>query len=96
MSLALPPSLSLAVYVEILNIQKKGYISDAMIEDATINSSEIIATHSDDLMYDKSGKASQIFARLAVSVAILAFQPGGVEIFGEKFEAKLINPKPHH
>lgn len=96
MSLALPPSLSLAVYVEILNIQKKGYISDAMIEDA-INSAEIIATKSDTLMYDsQSGDAAKIFARLAVSVAILAFQPGGIEIFGEKFEAKLITPKPHH
>jgi hypothetical protein len=89
MSLALPPSLSLAVYVEILNIQKKGYISDAMIEDA-INSAEIIATKSDTLMYDsQSGEASRIFAKLSRAVAILAFQPGGVEIFGQKYEAKL-------
>jgi hypothetical protein len=89
MSLALPPSLSLAVYIEILNIQKKGYISDAMIEDA-INSAELIATKSDTLMYDsKSGEASRIFAKLACAVACLAFQPGGVEIFGQKFEANL-------
>lgn len=96
MSLALSPSLSLGVYIEILNIQKKGFISDAMIEDA-INSAEIIAVHSDVLMYDnQSGEAVKIFARLARAVAVLAFQPGGVEIFGQKYEAKLNQPKPHH
>lgn len=88
MSVALPPTLSLAIYIEVINIQRLGYISDEMLEEAR-KTAEIIANHGDILLYDKkSGEASKIFAKLARAIACLAFSPGGVEIFGMKFESK--------
>jgi len=88
MSLALPPTLSLAIYIEIMNIQRLGYVPDEMLEEAR-KSADIIANHGDVLLYDKkSGETVKIFAKLARAIACLAFMPGGVEVFGMKFESK--------
>lgn len=36
----------------------------------------------------KPGECSDLFNRTAAAIAVLAFCPGGVTIFGTKFEAK--------
>ena len=48
---------------------------------------EVIAAHGDDLLY--GGKyCRQAFAALVRAVALLAFAPGGVELFGLHFEER--------
>jgi hypothetical protein len=48
-----------------------------------------IAAHGDWLLYGakRPGRTAEVFNQLAEAVAILALQPGGVEVFGLHFQA---------
>ena len=51
--------------------------------------SDILGEHGDILLHGGGKKAdcAEIFNRTAHAIAVLAFVPGGVEIFGTRFEA---------
>ena len=51
--------------------------------------SQILGERGDILLFGggKKGECAEIFNRTAHAIAVLAFVPGGVEIFGSRFEA---------
>ena len=52
-------------------------------------SSEMLGEHGDILLYGggRKGECADLFNRTAHAIAVLAFVPGGVELFGQRFEA---------
>jgi hypothetical protein len=52
--------------------------------------SDILGEHGDILLHGggKKGEQADQFNRTAHAFAVLAFCPGGVEVFGARFEAK--------
>jgi len=52
--------------------------------------SGMLGEHGDILIHGggKKGQCADLFNRTAHAIAVLAFAPGGVEVFGAKFEAK--------
>ncbi|MFN6560024.1 MAG: BC1872 family protein [Nostoc sp. ChiSLP01] len=88
MSQALIPCLETAVMLRIMEIRQMGYIPDYLYEEAR-KTGDLIANCGDRLLFrsTKLGETAQLFNQAALAIAVLAFQPGGVEIFGFKFEA---------
>lgn len=79
------PTLEVAVPLQILKIKKQGYVPKVP-EDIE----ELISSHGDDLMFGgKRGKAAEIFNKLAYTLAIMSFYPGGVRIFGNHWISEL-------
>lgn len=55
----------------------------------TVGLADLISSESDTLLYGgKHGQAAELFNRLARGVAAMSFCKGGVEIFGQRFEAQ--------
>ncbi len=52
-----------------------------------------IGSHGDALMYREKGQTARMMNILADGVAILAFGPGGITLFGCHFEAKVPEEK---
>lgn len=51
---------------------------------------DVLAYQGDGLMFGgKKGEAATLFNRLAKAVAVLAFMPGGISMFGTHYEAHL-------
>ncbi len=91
MTIALPIALEVSVLLRIQEMQK--YHPDTieqMIELCREDWIETIANRGDVLQFNggKKGEAAGLFNKLASAVACMAFVPGGVEIFGRKFEVK--------
>jgi hypothetical protein len=87
MSAALPIALSAAVPLRIIELQQRGGPDDADYDFARSFGREL-AEKADRLLYrGKPGESADLFNKLARAVAILAFCPGGVTIFGQKYEA---------
>lgn len=78
-----------SVPLRIGELQAQGGPSDLDIELAH-NYANVLAAHGDVLLYggEKSGEAARLANGLAHAVAVLAFHPGGIQIFGQHFEAK--------
>lgn len=85
MTIALSVCLEVAVMLQIREIKNSGYISDYLLESAR-ETADLIAYSGDTLLFDNK-KAGAIFNKVAMAVAVLSFQPGGVQIFGFKFES---------
>ena len=81
--------MQVAVPLRIEQMKSKGGPSDEDRKRATETSS-IIGERGDILLFGggKKGEAADQFNRTAEAVAVLAFCPGGVTIFGAHFEAK--------
>ena len=60
-------------------------------------SSDMLGEHGDILLYGggRKGECADLFNRTAHAIAVLAFVPGGVELFGQRFEAGKAS-KPRH
>lgn len=87
----LPPALEMAVPFAIAEL--RALPADDR-EDARVRAIEagraLLSTRGDTLLYRTTqGAAGQAFAVLAAAVAALAFQPGGVRLFGQHWEAQL-------
>ena len=52
--------------------------------------SDMLGEHGDILLHGggKPGQCADLFNRTAHAIAVLAFVPGGVELFGARFDAK--------
>ncbi|QLE42221.1 hypothetical protein FD723_18550 [Nostoc sp. C052] len=85
MSIALPVCLETAVMLRIREIKQSGYISDYLLESVK-ETADLIAYSGDTLLFDNK-KAGAIFNKVALAVAVMSFQSGGVQIFGFKFES---------
>lgn len=82
------PSLECAVPLHVLWIKKLGYLPP--IPDGI---EELIASHGDTLLFadarEKKGAAAEIFNKLALTIAIMSFAPGGIRVFGNHWQNKL-------
>ena len=47
----------------------------------------VIAEHSDALLFREKAVSSQVMDKLVAGIAVLAFCPGGVRVFGLRFDA---------
>jgi hypothetical protein len=85
----LPILLPLAIEMRINEIKARGGITE---RDVTRIQSYIedLAAHGDDLLYraKKKGETARYFNQLADAIAVMAFLPGGIKVFGEHYEVK--------
>ena len=84
---ALIPSLEFSVLLHICNLKKQQYIPDRLLSQAK-ETADLIACEGDTLLYGGNfGDAAKVFNQVAVSIAVLSFQPGGIKVFGLHFES---------
>jgi len=78
-----------AVLLQIMQLESRGGPSEEDRIKAQ-QSSDMLREHGDILLYGggKKGECADLFNRTAHAIAVLAFVPGGVELFGHRFESK--------
>lgn len=84
-----PLALTLAATVPFLihDLVAGGGPTDYQREQAIANG-QIAMQRADYMLYgDKKGEPAKLFAYLAEAIAVLAFVPGGITIFGQHYEA---------
>ena len=86
---SLPIAMSAAVPLYIMQLQKKGG-PDAEDMKRAQDISAKLGGHGDILLFGggKKGECAEMFNETARAIAVLAFCPGGVNVFGSHFEAK--------
>ncbi len=84
----LGPMISVAVYFQIEQIRDRGGPNAEDMEKAKATS-EILGERGDILLFGggKKGECADQFNRTAHAIAVLAFAPGGITIFGIRFDA---------
>ncbi|MCC6454476.1 MAG: hypothetical protein IT328_05995 [Caldilineaceae bacterium] len=84
----LPVALAMAVPIQINELAARGGPSDTEWELAR-QWADTLAERGDVLLYGgKKGEAATLFGEFANAVAVLAFAPGGIRIFGQHFDAQ--------
>ena len=85
--LSLMMRLAVPLYIEMLQARGGPTTEDMKKAQAT---SDILGEHGDILLHgsDKPGECADMFNRTAHAIAVLAFVPGGVELFGARFQAE--------
>ena len=85
----LPDLLKMAVFLQIERLKGKGGPDAGDLKKAQ-ETSDILGEHGDVLISGrgKKGEVADQFNRTAHAFAVLAFVPGGVEVFGSRFEAR--------
>lgn len=78
---------SVTLYIE--EIKRYGYIPDSLLTECREVGQEL-ASNGDNLLYASrpTGKTAKLFNRVARALAVLGFQPGGVNFLGCKWESK--------
>jgi len=78
--------VAVPLWIEELNGKPWEYIQERAKE-----CSQVVAEKGDIILFKskKKGESAEAFNRMAEGVACLAFAPGGVDVFGLHFEAKL-------
>jgi len=81
-------ALEAAVPLRILEFQSRGGPSDSDYERARAFSA-ILCAKGDQLLYrsDKPGYTAYLFNELAQAIAVMAFQPAGIRVFGQQWKA---------
>jgi hypothetical protein len=78
--------LAAAVPLLIIEILAQGGLTDFHLARAREHG-QYIAEHGDAVMFYQKGLSAEAMTRLTEGIAVLSFAPGGVEIFGLKFDA---------
>ena len=80
--------IKMAVFFRIHELKQRGGPTAEDMQKAQ-ETSQILGERGDILLFGggKKGECADIFNRTAHAIAVLAFAPGGVEIFGSRFEA---------
>lgn len=89
----LPASLVAAVPLALADLARRGGPSDSDRDDMH-SFSQVLAEHGDALLYRVTTPAAcaggyssaQMFTRLVRALAVLAYVPGGITLFGEHWE----------
>jgi len=81
-------ALSAAVPLLILELEARGGPSELDYGIASAFGQELAERGDIWLFGGKKGEAADLFKKLAKSIAVLAFCPGGVTIFGQAWESK--------
>ena len=85
----LPIAMAAAVPLYVMQLQEKGGPdADDMKQAQAV--SDKLGERGDVLLFGggKKGECAEMFNETARAVAVLAFCPGGIDIFGQHFEAK--------
>ena len=84
----LPMMMPMAVFFRIKTMEKQGGPSAEDTRKA-METADMLGERGDILLYGggKSGDCADLFNRTAHAIAVLAFEPGGVELFGTRFRA---------
>lgn len=82
----LKSSLPMAVMLNILNFKNRPW---SELQEIATYASQYVAEKGDNILFksQKKGDTAKAFNELAKGVAVLAFAPGGVTIFGQHYEA---------
>lgn len=87
----LPIALEAAVALRIAELRRlpAGAFSDLYEGHRLERLSDLIGSHADDMLFrgGKPGMAKDVFNAVADALAVLAFAPGGVELFGTRWVA---------
>ena len=80
--------MQMAVFFRVEELKQRGGPTDEDMRKAQ-ETSDILGERGDILLFGggKKGECAEIFNRTAHAIAVLAFVPGGVEVFGTRFEA---------
>lgn len=80
-------AISVAVPLRILELQAQGGPSQEQLNRLP-EISRNLSEHGDALLYQskKQGETARLFNDMALAIAILAFAPGGVTIFGRHYQ----------
>lgn len=87
MSAALPIALECAARLHMMELSKRGGPTDEEIEQVR-EVGQLITEKGDVLQFGSKqrGMAAHILNKMAFAVAVMSFSPGGVTVFGIKFE----------
>lgn len=82
-------TLQVAVPLRIMRIKERGGPTSADFE-AVANISQQLAERGDVLLFGggKKDEVANLFNGLAETIALLAFSPGGIHLFGQHWEAR--------
>ena len=79
--------LAVAVTLQLKEMEDRGGPTDREVKDAQAFG-QILGENGDLLLFGgKPGEAAALFNQLAHAVAVLAFCPGGITIFGQHYQA---------
>jgi hypothetical protein len=83
--------IPMAVFFRIKTLEEQGGPSAEDTRKA-METADMLGERGDVLLHGggksgKSGECADLFNRTAHAIAVLAFAPGGVEVFGARFEA---------
>ena len=86
----LPEMIRASVFLKIEALKEKGGPTKGDIEKAQ-KTSDMLGERGDVLIHGggKKGERAELFNRTAHAIAVLAFVPGGVSLFGMHFEAQM-------
>lgn len=89
--------LKVAVYGKIQDIIAQGGVTDSDVARVQGHLDDI-AGGSDILLYrsGKRGETAKRFTQVADALAVMAFSPGGVKLFGEHYDARPLWTKEKH
>ncbi len=82
----LPLFVATFVPLRILEIQQAGGATDADFKRARTFVPDL-CEHGDALLYHEKRRTGEMAGRLVDAIAVLAFVPGGVTMFGQHFES---------
>ena len=86
----LPEMMRMAAILRIAAMEERGGPGPEDMRKAR-ETADMLGEHGDILLHGggKPGECADLFNRTAHAIAVLAFAPGGVDVFGARFEAKL-------
>ena len=86
----LPEMMVMAVFLRIKTLEQRGGPTAEDMRKVQ-ETADMLGEHGDVLLHGggKPGQCADLFNRTAHAIAVLAFAPGGVDIFGTHFEAKV-------
>lgn len=85
-------ALQTSVTLKILEIKRRGCLTQSEIE--TANSiPELIGEYADQILQTRTqGKTAKVFNALTTAIAVASFDEGGIDIFGNHWESTFIQP----
>ena len=85
----LSEAMRLAVFIRVHQLKARGGPTTEDMDEA-METGDVLGERGDVLLFgnrDKPGECAELFNRTAHAIAVLAFCPGGVHVFGTTFEA---------
>lgn len=84
----LSTSLLVAVSIRLMNLKERGGPNEEDYKTLP-DIAQLLAEHGDELLFKSNvpGQTAELFNKLAQAIAIMSYSPGGITIFGHKWES---------